>query len=239
MPVSGTPKQFAGLVFGQHSGDVIVDDDDFIHLAEPLLRKHADRGRSAADTHAFFLHAVDDRRLVGLHDRWWRRRRSSARQLCRCRDSAGCRRYAVPSLAAAAGQVTHAAERQHLRSVFVGGDVADGLTLRAHGAAFGAEMPVGIDFQLDAAVAENSLGHDRDHIHASDFGRNDERSGLVVGIGRAGTNRGDEMSLRRSAACHPTRVLSRERAQAVSPRDMARSSKTCGSRRTSCPSALA
>jgi hypothetical protein len=51
-------------------------------------------------------------------------------------------------------------------------------------------MPVGIDLQLDAAVAENTFGHHRHHIHAGDFRGNYERCRLVIRIGRASTNGG-------------------------------------------------
>ena len=65
--------------------------------------------------------------------------------------------------------MSHAAERKHLRSVFARRDVPDGFALRAHRAAFRAQMPVGIDLHLHAAIAENSFGHDRDHVDAFDF----------------------------------------------------------------------
>jgi hypothetical protein len=58
----------AGLVFGQHAGDVVVDDDHLIDMAQPLLREDADRGGAAADAHALLALAVDDGRMAGLHD---------------------------------------------------------------------------------------------------------------------------------------------------------------------------
>jgi hypothetical protein len=86
----------------------------------------------------------------------------------------------------------HAAEREHLRAVFAGRDVADRLTLRAHGRRLRAKIAVGIDLHLDAAIGEDALGHDRDHVDAVDLGRHDEGRRLVIGIGGAGTDRGDE-----------------------------------------------
>ncbi|MFK4603852.1 hypothetical protein ABIF57_003304 [Bradyrhizobium diazoefficiens] len=86
----------------------------------------------------------------------------------------------------------HAAERQHLRAVFAGGDVADRLALRAHGRGLRAQIAVGVDLHLDAAIGEDSLGDDGHHVDAVDFRRDDERCRLVVRIGRARTDRGDE-----------------------------------------------
>ena len=72
-------------------------------------------------------------------------------------------------MAASASQVTHSAEGEHLRSVFVGGDVTHGLALCAHRAALRSQVAVGIDLELDTTVAENSLGHYSDHIDARNF----------------------------------------------------------------------
>ena len=67
MPVSGNVEQLAGLMLAENAGDVIVDHDDLVDLAVPLLGEHADRRRTAADPHPLFGDAVDDRRLAGLH----------------------------------------------------------------------------------------------------------------------------------------------------------------------------
>ncbi len=63
----GHAEQLAGLVLGEDAGDVIIHDHDFVHLAKPLLREHSDRRRTTADAHPLFAHAIDDRRLSGLH----------------------------------------------------------------------------------------------------------------------------------------------------------------------------
>ena len=56
----------AGLVLGQHAGDVVVDDHHLVGMAEQLLGEDADGGRAAAHAHALLLDAVDDRRPAGL-----------------------------------------------------------------------------------------------------------------------------------------------------------------------------
>ena len=111
-------------MLGQHAGDVVVDHDHLVDMAEPLLREDADRGRAAADPHALLELAVDDRRLAGLHDH---ARAAVDRELDRLAVAEREQRVAGDDalLLAAAGQVTHAAERQHLRAVFGRGDVAD------------------------------------------------------------------------------------------------------------------
>ena len=55
-----------------------------------------------------------------------------------------------------------------------------------------AEMAVGVDLHLHAAIAEDALGHDGDGVDAVVLGRDDEGRGLVVGIGGAGADAGDE-----------------------------------------------
>src|SRR5581483_6114884 len=95
-------------------------------------------------------------------------------------------------LLGAAGEVMHAAERQHLRAVLAGRDVADRLALRAHGRRLGPEIAVGVDLHLDAAIREDALGDDGDHVDTVDLGRDDEGRGLIVRIGRARANRGHE-----------------------------------------------
>ena len=98
----------------------------------------------------------------------------------------------APLLLRAAGEMMNAAQRQHLRAIFAGRHVTDRLALRANRRRFGAEIAVGVDLHLDAAITEDALGHDGDHIDAVDFRRHDERRGLVVGIGGAGADRGHE-----------------------------------------------
>src|SRR5439155_20849 len=147
--------------------------------------------RAAADPHALFGHAIDDRRLAGLdHER----RAAIDREFDRLAVAQIHQRVAGDAafLLRAAGQMVHAAERQHLRAIFAGGDVADRLALRAHGRGFWAEIAIGVDLHLDAAIAEDAVGDDRDHVDAVDLGSDDERRRLVIGIGRAGADRGDE-----------------------------------------------
>ncbi len=97
-------------------------------------------------------------------------------------------------LAASAGKVANAAEREHLRTVFAGSYMADGFALRAHGIGFEPEIAVGIDLHFDATVAEDALGHDRHHVHCVDGGGDDEGSRFVIGIGRARSDGGHEGS---------------------------------------------
>ena len=163
---------------------MVIDDHDFIHLAKPLLGEHSNGGRTTADAHPLFAHAIDDGRLSGLHDD--RRavidlqfRRFSIAQI----EQSLTRNCAF--LAASAGKVANAAKREHLRTVFAGSYVADGFALRAHGIGFGPEIAIGIDLHFDATVTEDALGHDRHHVHRVDRGGNDERSRFVVGIGRS------------------------------------------------------
>ena len=200
----GNIEQLAGLMLREHAGDVVVHHHDFVDLAMPLLGEHADGRRAAADPHALFGHAVDDRRIPGLHHHGGA---AVDRQFDRLAVAQIHQRVAGDAafLLGAAGQMMHAAERQHLRAVFAGRDMADRLALRAHRRRLRAEIAVGIDLHLDAAIAEDALGHDRDHVDAVDLGGHDERRRLVVGIGGAGADRGDENVRARGRSCHPSR----------------------------------
>ncbi len=194
--VNGDPgfadaEHLSGLMLGENAGNVIIDDDDLIHFAKPLLRKHADRGRAAPYAHALFLLAINDRRFS--------RRNGDARALIdRERHFLAVaqieKRFASHAAFAfrAAGEVMYSANRKHLRAILCGGDVPNGFALRADQTSLSPEMPVGVNFQFYAAVAEDPLGHNGDHVHAIDFGGNDKRCGLVVGICGASANRGDE-----------------------------------------------
>ena len=60
----------------------------------------------------------------------------------------------VTRLSSAAGEMVHAADRQHLRAVFGGGHMADLFAVHAHRRQFRSEVAVGVDFKFHAAVAE-------------------------------------------------------------------------------------
>src|SRR4029079_4215360 len=85
---------------------------------------------------------------------------------------------------AAAGQVVDAAEGEELRAVLDRRDVADRLALVAHPRLLRAEVAVGVDLHLEAAVAEDALGDDRHHVDAAVLRRDDERRRLGIGVGR-------------------------------------------------------
>ena len=170
---------------------MVVDHDDFIDLAVPLLGEHADGRRAAADPHALLGDAVDDRGIAGLHHHGGA---AVDRQFDRLAVAQVHQRVAGDAalLLGAAGEMMHAAERQHLRAVFAGRDMADRLALRADRRRLRAEIAVGVDLHLDAAIAEDAFGHHGDHVDAVDLGGDDERRRLVIRIGRAGADRGDE-----------------------------------------------
>ncbi len=103
-----------------------------------------------------------------------------------------------------------AAEREHLRSVFGGGDVADMLAVGADGGGLGADMPVGVDFHLHAAIAEDAFGDDGYRVDAFELAGDDEGGGLVVRIGRAGADAGDEDLGARDRVAVPMRLVGEE-----------------------------
>ena len=61
-----------------------------------------------------------------------------------------------------------------------------------HGSTLIAQIPVGVNLHLQAAIAEDAFGDHRDHVHALGFGRDDKRCRFVIGVGGGGTNAGDK-----------------------------------------------
>jgi hypothetical protein len=184
-------EEFTSLVLGENAGDVVVDHDDLVHQPKPLPGEHADGGGTTSDPHAFLGLSVDDRRLPRGDDD---ARAAVHRNFHRLAVTQGKQAFAGDAafLLRSAGQVPHAAERQHLRAVLSRRDMPDLLAIDADRRALGAEMAVGVDLHLHAAVAEDALGDDGDHVDAVDLGGHDEGCRLVIWIGRACPDGGDE-----------------------------------------------
>ena len=189
-------------MLAQHAGDVVVDHDHLVDMVLPLRREHADRRRAAADPHALLEGAV--------HHRWPVRLNHDGRAAIdgefdgfaiaqRHQRVAGDDAFFL----AAAGEMVNAAQRQHLRAVLRGGDMAHRLALHPDRRLLRPEIAVGVDLHLDAAVAEDPLGHDRDHVDAVMLRGDDEGRGLVIGIGGGGADAGDEGALTLSEFAAP------------------------------------
>ena len=188
---------------------MVVDDHHIVDVLEPLLGEHADRRRAAADAHPLFDHAVDRRRRAGLDNEG---RAAVDRHLDRLAVAKLQQRLAGDPalLLRAAGEMFDPAQRQHLRAVFAGGDVADRLAVHPDLLAFMADMAVGVDLHLHAAIAEDALGDDGDHVHAGGLLRHDEGRGLVVGIGGAGADGGNEGTVGLDDVAAPGFALARQ-----------------------------
>jgi hypothetical protein len=61
-------QQACRLVLGEHAGDVVVDHDHLVDMAEPLLARTCRWSPSRSRRACAPRHAVDDRRPAGLHD---------------------------------------------------------------------------------------------------------------------------------------------------------------------------
>ena len=235
MPVGCQPSTLAGLVLGDDAGDVVVDDDDLVDEAAPLGGEHADGGRAAADAHPPLGDAVDDGRAAGLDGDGGAVVDGELDRLAVAEREQGGAGGAALGLGAA-GQVLDAAEREHLAAVLGGGDVADRLAAGADDGALGAEVAVGVDLHLDAAVAEDRLGDDGDDVGALDLAGDDEGGGLVVGVGGAGADAGDEARRAAGRSRRPSRR--RRRARRAAGLAAVRSSTVSGSERTMRPPTL-
>ena len=180
-----------GLVLGDDAGDVVVYDDDFVDEAGPLRGEHADGCRAAADAHPGLGDAVDDRWVAGGDGEAGAAVDAEIDRLAGAEREQGVAGGGALG-SGAAGEMGDAAEREHLRAIFRGGDVADRLAAGAHGGGLGAEVAVGVDLHPGAAIGEDRLGDDGDDVGAVDLAADDERRGLVVGVGGAGADAGRE-----------------------------------------------
>ena len=77
---------------------------------------------------------------------------------------------------------------QHFRTVFRRHHMPNRFAIRINNIAFMTKVPVGVDFDFDAAVAENTLGDNGHHIHTVVVLADNKRGGFVIGIGCARTN---------------------------------------------------
>ena len=121
-----------------------------------------------------------------------------------------------PSLLGAAGEVMHAPDRQKLRAVLDRGHMSDRFAVMQRTVDCSAtEKPVGVDLDLETAVAEDAFGHHRDHVHARVLRGHDERRWLVVGIGGAAVDRRHEHRRVADDGPVPARALHRHRLRAL------------------------
>ena len=184
-------EEAAGLVLGQDARDVVVDHDNLVRMAIPLLGEHADGGGAAADPHALLTLVIDDGGAARLDHHLGATLHPDFHRPAAAEVEHGLAGYIALALGAA-GQVAHAAQGQHLGAVLGRGDVADLLALAHDGRLLGAEIAVGVDLHLEAAVAEDALRDHGDHIHALGLAGDDEGGGLVIGIGGARADAGHE-----------------------------------------------
>ena len=70
--------------------------------------------------------------------------------------------------------------------------MADHLAMAAHIGLFGAQVAVGVQLHLEAAVAEDAFGDDGHHVHAVGLRGDDEGRGFVIRVGGGGADTGDE-----------------------------------------------
>ena len=164
-------------MLGEHPGDVVVDHHHLVDVLVPLLREHADRRGSAPHAHPLLDDPVDDRRLARLQHELGPLVDRELRRLAAAEREQRLHRH-QPSRFDAAGEVVHAAEREHLRPVLAGRDVADGLARGPDELSLGADVAIGVDLHVDAAVAEDRLGHHRHRVDPCDVDETMNGAGL-------------------------------------------------------------
>ena len=70
--------------------------------------------------------------------------------------------------------------------------MADNFAATTYGGLLWSQIPVGINFDLEAAIAKDALGDHGDQIDFARSGRDDKGRGLVVGIRRGRSDAGHE-----------------------------------------------
>src|SRR5258708_7192049 len=148
---TGDTEHLACLMFGQHAGDVIVDDHDLVDLTKPLLREHSDRRGAAARAHTQFVDPVHDGSVSGLHDDGGSAVHCQLERATVAEGYEGIAGHA-PFLFRSAGEVVHAAQRKHLRAVFARRDVPNRLTYPANGYPFRPHVTVAAHLTLHPTV---------------------------------------------------------------------------------------
>ena len=181
----------AGQVLGEQAAHVVVDDDDLVHGFLHLLGEQAHSGGAAADAHPGLGDAVDDGSLAGLGNDLDHAVLGLDAQLHllavgQLHDGTGHHE------AVGAGQAVGAAHVDHLGAVLLGGDHAHHLAAAVDGIAFLADVGVGVQLHGNGGVAQRSLGHDGDHLHAVTDVGDDVRGGTDAGIVGARAHSGDD-----------------------------------------------
>ena len=95
-------------------------------------------------------------------------------------------------LFAAACEVMHTAQAEHLRTVLCSGDMTDLFALVQHCGSLIAQIPVGVYLHLQAAIAEDALGDHRHHVHTLGLGGDDEGCRFVIRVSGGCANTGDK-----------------------------------------------
>ena len=180
-----------GLVLGQHAGDVVIHHHHLVAHAQPLTGKHANRRRAATHTHALLGDTIDHRRMTGLQTQLRAVFNLHFQSLLVAQLVHQFQGHA-PLFFAAACQVMHAAQAQHLRAVFSRGDVANFFALVKHRSAFIADVTVGVYLHLEAAITEDALGDHGHHVHTARLRRDDEGRGFVIWVSGGCAYAGDE-----------------------------------------------
>src|SRR5690242_2588213 len=101
---------------------MVIDHDNLVDLAVPLLGEHANCRRATADPHSLFGHAIYDWRPAGLH---YNGRAAIDLEFHRLAIGEVHQRVAGDAalLLRTTGQMMDATERQHLRTIFAGRNV--------------------------------------------------------------------------------------------------------------------
>ena len=95
-------------------------------------------------------------------------------------------------LFAAACEVMHTAQAEHLRAVLSSGDMAHLFTLVHDRCTLIAQIPVGVNLHLQAAIAEDAFCHHRHHVHTLGLGGDDEGCRFVIRVSGGCANASDK-----------------------------------------------
>src|SRR5690606_30509569 len=126
-------------------------------VAIPLLGKYAYGSRAAAHPHTLLFNPIDYRRLSGLHHKLGAAFDGQLDRLLITQSHHHVARKTA-FFFTAASKMMHPAQGKHLRTVLGRRDVSDDFPFMEDIGLLGPQVAVGVDFDLEAAIAEDSFG---------------------------------------------------------------------------------
>ncbi|MPM51746.1 hypothetical protein SDC9_98497 [bioreactor metagenome] len=178
----------AGGMLCEKPGDMMVEDDRLVNKRSQRAREQSAAGAAAADAHFIVNDAVDHGMLAYLQ-------LQRAAVIHRQRhlffiSQLGHRLHDIHAVGAF--DLVDAAEDENMGTVLLRGDDADNPAAAANERALIADVGVGVDLHHHRAVGDRGLCNDGDDVKIIALFGDDIGGRFVIGIGSAGSDRGND-----------------------------------------------